>query len=129
MKKMLLILLALLPLTFVGCSSSDDENNSSNLKTKILGPWKEVAWKDASGKWIDGRVLPSIYDFKSNDTYYKYLSYKEYLENKSISNGTYKIDGDNIIMDGGFKQKIVFSENGNLFNIGDARTFERYTGN
>ena len=76
---MLLILLALLPLTFVGCSSSDDENNSSNLKTKILGPWKEVAWKDASGKWIDGRFLPSIYDFKSNDTYYKYLSYKEYL--------------------------------------------------
>ena len=129
MKKMLLILLALFPLTFVGCSSSDDENNSSNLKTKILGPWKEVAWKDASGKWIDGRFLPSIYDFKSNDTYYKYLSYKEYLENKSISNGTYKIDGDNIIMDGGFKQKIVFSENGNLFNIGDARTFERYTGN
>ena len=125
MKKLLLILLAILPLTFIGCSG-DDDNNSSDLKSKILGPWKKVAWKDGSGKWIDGRFLPEIYDFKSDDTYYRFLMYKNYLENDPISNGTYKIDGDNIIMDGGFKNKIVFSENGNLFTIGEGQTFERY---
>ena len=128
MKKVLLILLAVLPLTFIGCSS-DEENNSSDLKNKIIGPWKEVAWKDGSGKWVDGRYLPSIYDFKSDDTYYKYSNYRDYQKNDPVSNGTYIIDGDNIVMDGGFKRKIVFSENGNLFTIGEARTFERYIGN
>lgn len=104
MKKILFFLmLAIMPLTFAACSS-DDDNDTPNNSSKIVGVWQEIAY----GGFGD------IYVFGADKTYKTYSTVSNYKNGKTRETGTYTFDGKQIALNGGFKYDVTFSENGNM---------------
>lgn len=121
MKKLLFILLSIVPLTFTCCSSSDDGNEGGN-SSKIIGVWTETDyWDDGAfsgnpNTWHTwGFVTRPVHEFKSDKTYNKYGSLDDYKNGKAKSTGTYTFDGQNLAINGGYKRKVTFTESGNGF--------------
>ena len=136
MKRILIFLLAIMPLTFISCSSSDDDDNNSS-SSKIVGVWYETDyWDDGAvsgtpNTWHTwGFVGGYVHEFKADKTYKYYRSVSDYKAGKPDSNysGTYTFDGQNISVNGGFKRKVTFSENGNVFEWEKTAICARYAG-
>jgi hypothetical protein len=108
-KNLFFLMLAIMPLTFIACSSDDDDtpNNSS----KIVGVWKQVAY-NSDGTWHND-FFGDIYYFGSDNTYKVYSSVEDYKNGKVYSSGTYTFDGKQIALNGSFKHDVTFSENEN----------------
>ena len=135
MRKLFLIVLAIMPLAFISCSSDDDDNSSSS---KIVGVWYETDYWDTgtySGNpntWHTwGFVGGYVHEFKADNTYKYYNSVSDYKAGKpnTSNSGTYTFDGQNLAINGGFKSKITFTENGNGFMWEQKAICARYTGN
>lgn len=134
MKKVLCFLLALMPLTFIGCSSDDDDGNSS----KIVGVWCESAYwvtNSYSGTpntfhtW--GLLSGHVHEFKADKTYKFYWSVSDYKKGEADESrsGTYTFDGQYLAVNGGFKRKITFTEAGEGFEWEQKAICVRYTTN
>ncbi|MBR4387916.1 MAG: hypothetical protein IKT00_01910 [Prevotella sp.] len=122
---MTIMMVAMLSVGFTSCGSDDDEENSSY---SIVGLWEETAyWKD--GQWKSSSVLNYVFDFKKDNTYILYLDARNYKEGKTYQTGTYTFDGNYIALDGDFKHKVTFSENGQSMRIEECFTFRKYNGN
>ena len=103
MKKLLFITaLVFMGIVVSSCSKGDDNNSPTY---SIVGVWQIES-------------LFGVYEFKANNTWFKYGYYEDYENNNPIENGTYTFDGHYLIRDGGFKEEITFSEDGKqmLFN-------------
>ena len=135
MRKILfLFILAIVPLAFAACSSDDD--NDGGLSSKIVGVWCETAYWDTgsySGNpntWHTwGLVGGYVHEFKADNTYKYYWSVSDYKAGKDDSkySGTYTFDGENLAINGGFKKKVTFTENGNGFEWEQTAICTRYT--
>ena len=100
MKKFLLIFATVLLVgsLFTSCSKDDDNRPS------IVGVWENKNWN-----WV--------YQFTSDGKWKYWYHYGGY-DNKILNetpreSGTYTFHGTYIIRDGGFKEAITFSEDGN----------------
>lgn len=103
MRKKLLVIAAFIFIGVIVSSCSKDD--STETKYSIVGVWKH-------------EKLFGVYEFRNDNTWYMY-GYMEDYEKKDYSNmGKYTFDGKYLIRDGGFKEEITFSENGNqmIFN-------------
>ena len=97
-------MLAIMPLTFAACSS-DDDNDTPNNSSKIVGVWQEMTYGGSFG---------DIYVFGADKTYKTYSTVSNYKNGKTRETGTYTFDGKQIALNGGFKFDVTFSENGNM---------------
>lgn len=136
MKKLVLLLLATMPLSFIGCSSDDDDNNKGN-SSKIIGVWYETAYWDTGSfsgtpnTWHTwGLVGGYVHEFKDDNTYKYYWSLSDYKEGKADAkySGSYTFDGQNLAVNGGFKRKITFTEDGKGFEWEQTAICTKYTG-
>lgn len=132
---MLFFAFAILTLAFVGCGSDDENDNKESLK--IVGVWYETAYWDTgsySGNpntWHTwGFVGGYVHEFKADNTYLYYTSISNYKAGKYDTNysGKYTYDGYNLAINGGFKRKITFTEDGNGFEWEQTAICQRYTG-
>ena len=120
-----IFMVAMVSVGFVSCSSDDDDDDNSY---QIVGLWEETSyWKD--GEWKSSGYLNYIFEFKSDNSYKVYLSESTYKEGKTFQTGTYTFKGNEIALDGGFKHKVTFSENGQSMRIEESFTFRKYKGN
>ena len=116
-KLMFLMVMALLPMVFASCGSDDDDAQSD----KIVGTWLEKAyWKEEDGAFYypgdywsnrNGRV----HVFTKDGKYYKYDWLDDFKTGNVGESGTYTFDGTYLVIDGGFKRKVTFTEDGNGF--------------
>jgi len=123
-----------MPFAFVGCSGDDDSDSGSS--SKIVGVWYETFyWDNGSysgnpNTWHTwGLVSPYVHEFKADKTYKYYRSINDYKAGKYDANysGTYTFDGEYLAINGGFKKKITFTENGNGFEWEQTAICTRYT--
>lgn len=98
MKKLLFIIIAFISMGIAlsSCSKDDDNNTPSY---SIVGVWQKMP-----DVWI--------YEFKADNTWYYYGYVGQYERNEPSKSGKYTFDGKYIVLDGGFKEEITFSENG-----------------
>lgn len=96
MKKFIFPLLILSCFLVSSCSKDDSESTPSY---SIVGVWQKTP-----DLWI--------YEFKADKTwhYYGYIGY--YEKNDPSQSGNYTFDGKDLVLDGGFKEEVTFSENG-----------------
>ena len=133
MKKLLLLMLAIMPLTFICCSSDDDDSNGNS--SKIVGVWYETFyWATGNGTgdantWHTWGFVPGYcHEFKADKTYKKWSSLSAYKEGKEPTiTGTYTFDGKNLAVNGGFKRAVEFTENGNGFQWEQTAICVRYS--
>lgn len=112
MKKLLFIITAFvfMGIALSSCSKDDDNNTPSY---SIVGVWKHY-------------TIEWIWVFNSDKTYQKYLSIDSYEKKKEPAySGTYTFDGKYISLDGGFKNEVTFSEDGNSVTF-DGLAYYRY---
>lgn len=96
MKKYLFLLL--LSLAAFSCSSDDEDDKTDSV---IVGKWVAIAFDTGDG-W-SGFITPHFWVFKSNNTYETdYANYKT---------GTYTFNNNVLTINGGFGEKVIFSEN------------------
>lgn len=106
--KKILFLLAMLPM-FIFSACSDDDKSEVN---PIVGTWKsyqmylESPLNGQEPCWVLWEK--DYYEFKIDNTYKFWSTYDG--ESKE---GTYKIEGNKISIDGGFWHEIVFSSSNN----------------
>lgn len=113
MKKLLFIIIALISMGIVLSScSKDDDNNSPTYS--IVGVWKRST------------NMLGVYQFNKDNSYLYWAAYyDENVYNKEPrEKGTYTFDGKHLSFDGGFKQEVIFSEDGTKI-IFDNREFHR----
>ena len=120
MKKiMFLMVMALMPMVFTSCGSDDDDNGAQ--VNKIVGVWIEKqTWEEENNsfyEWGDYyyRKFGAIYIFASDGKYTKYMNqyYKDL--GQAEEEGTYTFDGTYLVVNGGYKRKVTFTEDGNGF--------------
>lgn len=106
MKKYLFLFVLLL--ASFSCSSDNDDDK---VDTKIVGKWVSVAFDTGDG-WTYA-ITPSYWIFKSDNTFETdYANYKQ---------GTYTFSGNVLTLNGGFGEKVTFSENGQQMEWGKWR--------
>lgn len=130
MKKLLLLLLAAVTFSFIGCSKDDEIDTS-----KIIGVWYETYYWDTgtfSGNpntWHTwGFISGYVHEFLPDKTYKCYSSLSDYKKGEVYSEGTYSFDGNSLSINGGFKRKITFTESGDGFEWEQNAICVRYTG-
>lgn len=120
MKKfMFLMVMALMPVMFASCGSDDDDNGAQ--VNKIVGAWIEKqTWKEENNsfyEWGDYyyKDFGAIHIFTSDGKYMKYMNqyYKDL--GKVDEEGVYSFDGTYLVVNGGYKRKVTFAEDGNGF--------------
>lgn len=133
MKKLSFLMLAIMPLTFIGCSSDNDEVNNAS---KIVGVWVETLyWSTSSytgdpNTWHTWGFVPGyVHEFKSDGTYKRYSSSSKYKEGIADVTGTYTFDGSKLAVNGGYKRTITFTESGDGFEWEQTAICVRYSGN
>ena len=126
MKKiMFLMVMALMPMVFSSCGSDDDDNGAQ--VNKIVGVWEETDFWDSDDKCFrDWWNIGYVHVFKSDGTYARYHNSTHYDRGESDKQGTYSFDGTYLVIDGGFKRKVTFSENGNSFEWEQTAIVVRY---
>lgn len=119
MKKFLfLVTLALMPFIFASCSSDEDESRDTG---NIQGAWLEKAyWKEESGSfYYPGDYYSDkhgrIHVFMPDGKYLKYYDPEDFKTGIVKEEGTYSFDGTYLVIDGGYKRKIIFTEDGRVF--------------
>ena len=121
--KRIFLLLAIIPTLFFFSCSDDDGNKNS-----IVGLWQEASfWSTTYNQWMIS-TSKEIYEFKNDHTYYEYLSEKRYKNKDVFKNGTYTFDGKYLTLDGGFKRKVTFSQDGNSFEWEGNYILRKYNG-
>ena len=126
MKRTLFLLLAIIPfIPLMSCSDDDDDKNSKN---SIIGLWETYSiW--SNGEWNRLYVGNDIYNFKTDNTYSQYSNEEDYKKGKTFAIGTYNFDGKTLSLNGGFKRKVEFSDDGNSFKWEEYYLLIRYIGN
>ena len=126
-KLMFLMVMALLPMVFTSCSGSDDDD-TDNAQTKgIVGVWKETYyWHDDTHSFRGWQGIGYVHEFKSDGTHIVYWNSVKYEAGEVYKQGTYSFDGTYLVVDGGFKRKVTFTENGNGFEWEQTAIVERY---
>lgn len=117
-KLMFLMVMALMPIVFASCGGDDDYDTQSD---RIVGVWKEKqTWKEENNsfyEWGDYyyKDFGAIYIFTSDGKYTKYMNqyYKDL--GQAEEEGTYTFDGTYLVVNGGYKRKVTFTEDGNGF--------------
>ena len=67
-----------------------------------------------------------VHAFKSDGTHIVYANSKRYEAGEIYKQGTYSFDGTYLVVDGGFKRKVTFTENGNGFEWEQTAILEKY---
>ena len=125
MKKFLfLVTLTLMQFIFASCSSDEDgEEQSGN----IVGVWKETYyWHNDTHSFRGWQGMGYVHAFKSDGTHIVYANQKRYEMGEIYKQGTYSFDGTYLVVDGGFKRKVTFTENGNGFEWEQTAILEKY---
>ena len=117
--------MALLPMVFTSCSGSDDDDNAQT--ERIVGVWKETYyWHDDTHSFRGWQGMGYVHAFKSDGTHIVYANSKRYEMGEIYKQGTYSFDGTYLVVDGGFKRKVTFTENGNGFEWEQTAILEKY---
>lgn len=117
-KLMFLLVMALVPMALTSCGSDDDDNEQTG---RIVGTWIEKAfWKEENNsfdEWGDYyyRRYGAIYVFTSDGKYTKYMSQYDKDHGQVREEGVYSFDGTYLVVNGGYKRKVTFTEDGNGF--------------
>lgn len=118
MKKIVFLMAVLLmPLVFVSCGGDDDDVDNG----KIVGVWVErYTWREDDNAFYDWgdyyyRSLGGVHVFRQDGTYSYYFSDYHYKNNDAYREGTYSFDGSSVVISGGNKRKVAFTEDGNGF--------------
>ena len=128
-KLMFLMVMALMPMVFVSCGSDDDDNAQSD---KIVGTWLEKAyWKEEDGAfYYPGDYWSNrngkVHVFTKDGKYYKYDWLNDFKTGNVGESGTYTFDGTSLVVNGGFKRKVTFTEDGNGFEWEQTAILEKY---
>ncbi|MBQ1820331.1 MAG: lipocalin family protein [Clostridia bacterium] len=117
MKKTIAILLvAVMALTLFAACGKKGAGDGKNLADQIIGDWKvESVSGDVEGVEMFQMVLESgsvEFTFKDNGEYNLYMSFMGQEQNNP---GTYKVEGDKMIMDDG--EPTPFSIDGNKLTV------------
>ena len=124
MKKFLFLMMALMPMMFASCDSDEDDEEQSG---RIVGVWKETCyWHDDTHSFRGWQGMGYVHAFKSDGTHIVYANSKRYEMGEISKQGTYSFDGTYLVVDGGFKRKVTFTENGNGFEWEQTAIVERY---
>ena len=130
MKKFLFLMaMTFLPMAFISCSDDDDNDTQSD---RIVGTWLEKAyWKEEDvafyypGDYWSNRN-GKVHVFTKDGKYYKYDWLDDFKTGNVGESGTYTFDGTYLVVDGGFKRKVTFTENGNGFEWEQTAILEKY---
>ena len=123
-KLMFLLVMALMPMVLTSCGSDDDDNEKVG---RIVGVWKETFyWHDDTHSFDGWQGMGYVHAFKSDGTHIVYANSKRYEMGEISKQGTYSFDGTYLVVDGGFKRKVTFTENGNGFEWEQTAILERY---
>ena len=121
---MFLMVMALLPTAFASCGSDEDSEEQSR---SIVGVWKETCyWHDDTHSFRGWQGMGHVHAFKSDGTHIVYWNSDKYGAGEIYKQGTYSFDGTNLVIDGGFKRKVTFTENGNGFEWEQTAILEKY---
>lgn len=102
-----------MPMVLTSCGSDDDDNEKVG---RIVGVWKETYyWHDDTHSFRGWQGMGYVHAFKSDGTHIVYANQKRYEMGEIYKQGTYSFDGTYLVVDGGFKRKVTFTENGNGF--------------
>ena len=124
MKKFLFLMMALMPMMFASCDSDEDDEEQSG---RIVGVWKETCyWHDDTHSFRGWQGMGYVHAFKSDGTHIVYANSKRYDMGEISKQGTYSFDGTYLVVDGGFKRKVTFTENGNGFDWEQTAILEKY---
>lgn len=127
MKKTLLtfVLLAVTSL-FIACSSDDDGGDTG----RIVGVWREhYFWSSSKDRMVANALsleLRNLYVFTSDMKYAEYLNEENFKNGKAAVKGTYSFDGTYLVVNGGYKRKVTFTEDGNGFEWERTAIVKRY---
>lgn len=123
-KLMFLMVMALMPMVLTSCGSDDDDNEQAG---RIVGVWKETYyWHDDTHSFRGWQGRGYVHAFKSDGTHIVYDDPKSYEAGEIRKQGTYSFDGTYLVVDGGFKRKVTFTENGNGFEWEQTAIMEKY---
>ena len=121
---MFLMMMALMPMVFASCGSDEDSEEQSR---SIVGVWKETYyWHDDTHSFRGWQGIGYVHAFKSDGTYIVYWNSDKYETGEAYKQGTYSFDGTYLVVDGGFKRKVTFTENGNGFEWEQTAILEKY---
>ena len=124
MKKFLFLMMALMPMMFASCDSDEDDEEQSG---RIVGVWKETCyWHDDTHSFRGWQGMGHVHAFKSDGTHIVYWNSDKYGAGEIYKQGTYSFDGTNLVIDGGFKRKVTFTEDGNGFEWERTAIVARY---
>lgn len=121
---MFLMVMALMPMAFASCGGDDDYDTQSD---RIVGVWKETYyWHDDTHSFRGWMGIGPVHAFKSDGTHVVYWNSDKYEAGEIYKQGTYSFDGTYLVVDGGFKRKVTFTENGNGFEWEQTAILEKY---
>lgn len=124
MKKLSIILLAILPLLFISCGN--DEKDEPKQSSKILGVWYETGYFKGT-EWKSWTIVPPpCHEFKTGGVYVEYSSLDAYKEGKPGTVGTYTFDGKNLTVNGGYTKSVTFTADGRGFTWEGKCTCTKY---
>jgi len=124
MKRVIFIMLAMLPLVFVGCSNDDEEPQEVNTFDFILGHWDETAYQGNNDTFLQSST-GVYFEFRSDKTF---TYYKGWAINESEINTFMAIPETNTVVckwsNGNDRIiKVDFEdENNAIFSISNANT-------
>lgn len=123
-KLMFLMVMALMPMAFASCGGDDDYDTQSD---RIVGVWKETYyWHDDTHSFRGWMGIGFVHEFKPGGKYLRYNNSARYERGEPDKEGTYSFDGTYLVLDGGFKRKVTFSENGKSFEWEQTAILEKY---
>ncbi len=131
MKKNVLFLLVAITLLFTACQKEQSEQENPNV-SKLIGVWVETHyWDSSNNDWHTwGFISGFVHEFREDKTYIEYSSLTNYNNGTPFNSPkSYTFDGEYLVIDGGFKEKIIFSEDGNKLIWENEAKCNRYSPN
>ena len=104
-------------------------NNQNDNVSKILGVWWEAEyWKNNQWNSVGIWTYTWFYEFREDGKFYYYNSKEDLLAGKpyDLMSGTYTFDGTYIVKNGGFPEKVDFSQDGNTLRWENNYVLKRY---
>lgn len=131
MKKNVLFLFVAITLLFTACQKEQSEQENPNV-SKLIGVWVETHyWDSPNNDWHTwGFISGFVHEFREDKTYIEYSSLTNYNNGTPFNSPkSYTFDGEYLVIDGGFKEKIIFSEDGNKLIWENEAKCNRYSPN